>query len=102
MYSGKYHRHFNNKGEKLNIKSMAYVNNLAPTVLEHWARLTPGQLEATSYVDKPDMTSREIASVVASALGQRVPGPPLPTALAAALIKPVDILARAMGRSGNP
>lgn len=85
-------------GPGRNAKSMAYVDNLVPAAIEAWLALREGELRSVNYVDKPDLTSAQIAAALAAAFGRRVPGPPIPAPLARALLTPVDALSRLLGR----
>ena len=91
-------RRFLQVGSGENRKSMCYVDNLVAAMLFHWARGLAG-LQLFNYADKPDMSSREIADEIATALGLRPTRFRIPLGLAIALISPLDLLGRLIGRS---
>ncbi len=85
-------------GRGSNVKSMAYVDNLVPAVLDRWLALVPGTLEILNYVDKPDLSSARIATSVAEALGRKVPRPAIPPLLARILLSSADRLGAIRGK----
>ncbi|ACQ79428.1 NAD-dependent epimerase/dehydratase [Beutenbergia cavernae DSM 12333] len=96
-------RRFVPVGPGRNRKSMAYVTNLVEAILHVWTR-PPGDVrtdgfEVYNYADKPDLTSREVVSVVYRSLGRREPGLRLPLAPAVWAAKPFDLVAHLTGRN---
>jgi nucleoside-diphosphate-sugar epimerase len=84
-------------GEARNYKSLSYVENLIDATLFLWERGFEG-FELHNFVEKPDLTSREIAQAVADALGKASPGPTLPMPVALALALPFDAFTAATGK----
>ena len=84
-------------GDGRNIKSLAYVENLA-AFLAFCLGFGPG-VHVYNYVDKPDMTMNELVAFVRRGLGQKARDGfrvPYPVALTAAAV--VDGVARFTGR----
>jgi nucleoside-diphosphate-sugar epimerase len=84
-------------GEANNHKSLSYVENLLEATLYLWERGFSG-LEIYNFVEKPDLTSRQIAEAVASALGKTTPGPTLPMPLVLTLTLPFDVVTALTGK----
>jgi nucleoside-diphosphate-sugar epimerase len=83
-------------GSGKNVKSMAYVGNVA-AFLAHTLSLGPG-VHVFNYVDRPDMSTGELVEFIQRSLGKPVKTAriPLPVALAAGHL--MDVLARLSGR----
>jgi len=83
-------------GSGSNIKSMAYVGNLA-AFLRFSLSLGPG-VHIFNYVDLPDMTTKELVNYVLHALGrpERMRAIPLPLAMTAGYL--LDAISRITGR----
>ncbi len=62
-------------GNGKNKKSMGYVGNLAGILA---AQVSNSGLKIYNYCDKPDLTSREIAEVIANAIGKKLPAYSIP------------------------
>lgn len=58
-------------GKSANIKSIAYVENLVQATLFLKNKLRPG-VQVYNYVDEPQLSSREIANVIAGALHKKI------------------------------
>ena len=84
-------------GRAGNYKSLSYVENLLDATLYLWQRGFTG-LELYNFVEKPDLTSREIAQAVADALGRKTPGPTLPMPAVLALALPFDAITAVTGK----
>ena len=84
-------------GKATNHKSLSYVENLIEATLFLWERGFTGS-EVFNFVEKPDLTSRQIAQSVADALGRPSPGPTLPMAAVLALALPFDAVTALTGR----
>lgn len=84
-------------GKASNYKSLSYVENLLDATLFLWQRGFEGS-EIYNFVEKPDLTSREIAQSVAEALGKRSAGPTVPMPAALALALPFDAFTAITGR----
>lgn len=83
-------------GPGTNVKSMAYVGNIA-AFLAHCLSLSPG-VHITNYADAPDMNTRELVRHICRCLGknERVRQIPLGVAMTAGRV--LDLVARATGR----
>ena len=90
-------RRFVIAGKATNYKSLSYVENLVDATMHLWGRGGTG-FELFNFVEKPDLTSREIAQAVADALGLPSPGPTLPVPLVLALSLPFDAVTAVTGR----
>jgi nucleoside-diphosphate-sugar epimerase len=84
-------------GHAGNYKSLSYVENLLDATLYLWERGFSG-FELYNFVEKPDLTSRQIAQAVADALGRPSPGPTLPMPLVLALALPFDAVTAVTGK----
>jgi nucleoside-diphosphate-sugar epimerase len=84
-------------GRASNLKSLSYVENLIDATLHLWNR-SPGGFEVYNFVEKPDLTSREIAESVAKALGRSSPGPTLPMPVVLAIALPFDAVTALTGK----
>lgn len=84
-------------GSGTNVKSMAYVDNVAAFLI-HTLSLGPG-VHTFNYADGPDMTTRELVEFVKRCLGRngRIPRIPMPVALAGGYF--FDGLSRLIGRN---
>ena len=86
-------------GSGQNVKSLVYVENLVAATLLAWRRSGAPPFEIVNVVDKPDLTSREIAETVYQALGRRPPRLGIPLALGLALGLPFDAFSLMTGVS---
>lgn len=84
-------------GPGTNVKSMAYVDNVAAFLI-HTLSFGPG-IHIFNYADGPDMTTRELVEFVKRCLGRngRIPQIPMPVALAAGYF--FDGFSRLTGRT---
>ncbi len=84
-------------GHGENLKSMAYVGNVAAFIL-HTLSFPPGE-HIFNYVDGPDMNTRQLVTHVRSCLGlpEKVQSIPRPVAMVAAGL--LDVAARISGHS---
>jgi nucleoside-diphosphate-sugar epimerase len=86
-------------GEGQNIKSLSYVENLVDATCQMWFR--PGDQrrawEVFNYVEKPDLTSDQIASCIYRALGKERPRWRVPYGLARLVVWPLDLVIAATG-----
>jgi len=83
-------------GNGNNIKSVAYVENLAAATLFCISKLKYG-VGVYNYVDEPQMTTRQIVERIAEYAGVSVPGLIIPLSLAMAGTYVFDILGRVTG-----
>jgi nucleoside-diphosphate-sugar epimerase len=84
-------------GRASNLKSLSYVENLIDATLYLWDRAQPG-FDVYNFVEKPDLTSREIAESVARALGRSKPGPTVPMPVVLAMALPFDAVTALTGK----
>lgn len=84
-------------GRATNHKSLSYLENLLDATLYLWNRGW-SEMEVFNFVEKPDLTSREIAETVAAALGRSRPLPSIPLVLALAATLPFDVATAVTGR----
>jgi GlcNAc-P-P-Und epimerase len=85
-------------GRGENIKSMCYVENLTAFLRYLFERAKPGTA-LYNYVDSPDMRSHEIVECICRALRRPSPAFSLPLGAALALIWPVDVAAKLLGKT---
>jgi nucleoside-diphosphate-sugar epimerase len=83
-------------GDGTNIKSLAYVENVAAATLFLIDRLEPG-LQTYNYADVPHLTTAELVRCIAANLQVSVPFIRIPKPLALACAFPFDVVARATG-----
>src|SRR5690554_1446803 len=91
-------RRFLPVGPGTNRKSMCVVTNLVAATIALWTGAPAREDEVYNYVDKPDLTSREVVETIYRALGRRVPRSRIPEGLAVGLAKPFDVLGRVLRR----
>ena len=84
-------------GSGKNVKSMAYVGNVA-AFLAHVLSLGPG-VHTFNYVDGPDMNTRDLVAHIRNCLGKTGDGPRIPKMLAMAGGHMLDLVARVSGRT---
>lgn len=85
-------------GDGSNVKSLSYVENLVAATMYLWPRHGDG-FEPFNFIDKPDLTSGQIAATVAASLGRRSAGLRLPIGAVLALAKPFDLVIKVTGRN---
>ena len=90
-------RRFVIAGRASNHKSLSYVENLLDATLYLWQRGFDG-MAIYNFVEKPDLTSRQIAEFVSKALGLPSPGPTLPLWSVLAMLLPFDIVTAFSGK----
>jgi len=95
IHSGKYLP----VGAGSNIKSLSYVENIVACTLYLWAKQDRAAYETFQYIDKPDLTSHEIASQIYESLGRKVPSVHLPLGLACACAFPFDLIIKLTGKN---
>jgi nucleoside-diphosphate-sugar epimerase len=86
-------------GAGTNIKSLSYVENIVDATLMLWAREDLPAFDVFNYIDKPDLTSRQIADAIYRALGRTPPSFSVPTPLALLLGLPFDAVIALTGRN---
>ena len=92
-------RMFMRVGEGTNYKSLVYVDNLVDATLGLWSDLPPGAVDVCNMVDKPDLTSREIAEAIYAALGRKPPRVSIPLAAALVASLPFDLVIALTGKN---
>lgn len=91
-------RRFLRVGPGTNRKSMAYVGNVVEYISSRLP-VAPG-VTVRNYADKPDLSTRELVTLVNAELGRRGPAlPSLPLWLGLAAGGAFDLLARVTGRT---
>ena len=86
-------------GPMANVKSLSYVENLVDATLFLWDKRDRGAFEAYNWVEKPDMSSRQIADAIYASLGRSAPTWSVPLPLALALATPFDLVIKLTGRN---
>ena len=92
-------------GHGRNIKSLSYVENIVDATLYLWNLAGQGPpritapFDVVNYIDKPDLTSRQITDICYAALGKHAPSLSLPLPLAMALSLPFDLAAAITGKN---
>ena len=84
-------------GNPTNVKSLSYVENLVDATMWLWAKHGEG-FDIFNFVEKPDLTSLQIAETIASGLGRNSAGLRLPMWLVRILALPFDALTKITGR----
>lgn len=82
-----------------NIKSLSYVENLVDATLFLWERPSTASFDAYHWVEKPDLTSGQIAALISTALGRPTPRLRIPLRAALVLAAPFDTVIRLTGRN---
>lgn len=88
-------------GDGANRKSLACVENVVDAMQYLLARDAPARFEVWNYVDKPDLTSAELANLIHDELGRAPPRVRLPLGVALTLAAPLDAFAR-LAQRNNP
>jgi nucleoside-diphosphate-sugar epimerase len=86
-------------GDGSNLKSLAYVDNLVAATLLMWFGAARPAFDVFNYVDKPDLTSREITNAICRSLRRRPPRLRIPWHLAALAVLPFDLAIAATGHN---
>lgn len=96
-------RKFVQVGPGTNIKSLSYVENIVEATWFLWNRMFTGAIaspfEVFNYIDKPDLTSREIASTIYEALQRTPPRMTVPLGLAMLGGLPFDAVIALTGKN---
>jgi GlcNAc-P-P-Und epimerase len=90
-------------GNGRNVKSLSYVENIVDATLYLWnlggtPRFTP-PFDVFNYIDKPDLTSRQITEVCYASLGKRAPSFSMPLPLAIMMGWPFDLFTLVTGKN---
>ncbi len=79
-------------GEGKNVKSVAYVENIAEATRFLFETMNQG-LQIFNYVDEPQLTTRELVAVIATKAGLPVPTFSIPLSVALPAAKVFDVIA---------
>tara|TARA_B100000959_G_scaffold261238_1_gene298617 strand:+ start:4595 stop:5632 length:1038 start_codon:yes stop_codon:yes gene_type:complete len=82
-----------------NIKSLSYIENIADATLFLMNKDGLAPFEIFNYIDKPDLTSVEIAETCYASLGKKLPKWRPPTWLLLLGAKPFDIIIKLTGKN---
>ncbi|MCA9300065.1 MAG: NAD(P)-dependent oxidoreductase, partial [Phycisphaerales bacterium] len=94
VQSGKYIQF----GPGANIKSLSYVENIVEATMYLWERDWTG-FDVFNYIDKPDLTSRQIAATVYESLGKKAPKATFPLWLGRLACIPFDLVIALTGKN---
>jgi nucleoside-diphosphate-sugar epimerase len=86
-------------GAGMNVKSLVYVDNVVNATLALWGRDGAPAFDVVNAVDKPDLTSEQIADAIYDALGRAPTRVRLPLGVAVVLGTPFDLVSRTTGRN---
>lgn len=89
-------------GAATNIKGLSYVENTVEATLHLWSKMDePGKptYDPYNFIEKPDMSSRQIAESIAKSLGKAKPGPTVPMWFALLAAKPFDLVIALTGKN---
>lgn len=92
-----YRRLYLQVGGGTNTKSICYVENLLDATLFLWESRDVASFDRFNYVDKPDLSSRELSELIAAVLGRKRAGLRVPLQLALAMCWPFEIARRCCG-----
>ncbi len=82
-----------------NIKSLSYIENIADATLFLMDKEDLAPFEIFNYIDKPDLTSVEIAETCYTSLGKKLPKWRPPTWLLLLGAKPFDLVIKLTGKN---
>jgi nucleoside-diphosphate-sugar epimerase len=82
-----------------NIKSLSYVENIVDATMHLWLQDRDSAFEVFNYIDKPDLTSRQISLAVYEALGKRPPRISWPMWMVRCGAIPFDIIIALTGKN---
>ncbi len=78
-------------GDGMNLKSLAFVDNIVDATLDAWDRVQGEAISLFNYVDKPDLTSGQIADIIYQELQKKPPRITIPYPIARLLALPFDL-----------
>lgn len=84
-------------GKADNVKSIAYVENLVAATLFLKERMKPG-ISVFNYADEPQLTTRQIANVIAETLGKKI-SLTIPKPLGIIMGLPFDLMIKLTGKN---
>jgi len=82
-----------------NIKSLSYIENIADATLFLMDKNDLSPFEVFNYIDKPDLTSVEIAETCYTSLGKKAPRFRIPLWILLLGAKPFDIIIALTGKN---
>jgi nucleoside-diphosphate-sugar epimerase len=82
-----------------NIKSLSYIENIVDATLFLMDKKDLSPFEIFNYIDKPDLTSVEIAETCYASLGKTLPNWRPPTWLLLLCAKPFDVIIKLTGKN---
>ena len=82
-----------------NIKSLSYIENIVQATLFLWDKGDLENFDLFNYIDKPDLTSVEIAEACYHSLGKKLPSLRIPISLLLLAAKPFDVLIALTGKN---
>jgi len=86
-------------GGSTNIKSLSYIENIVDATLYFMGKDASEAFEVYNYIDKPDLTSVEIAETCYESLGKALPKWRPPTWLLLLGAKPFDLIIKLTGKN---
>jgi nucleoside-diphosphate-sugar epimerase len=86
-------------GPARNIKSLSSVHNLVDATLFLWDKTDRPAFDVVAFIDKPDLTSREISQAVFDGLGRKMPSWAIPMWFARLAALPFDVVIAITGRN---
>lgn len=92
-------RRFMPVGDGGNIKSLSYVENIVELTMFLWSKNNLPAFDVFNYIDKPDLTAKEITGQIYKSLGRREPGLHIPLELACAAAFPFDAVIKVTGKN---
>ncbi|MBL8762507.1 MAG: hypothetical protein JNL50_14525 [Phycisphaerae bacterium] len=95
IHSGKYFQ----VGPGTNIKSLSYVENIVEATAYLWERPNAKAFDVFNYIDKPDLTSRQIGETIYEGLNRKPPGFAVPMWLAMLGGLPFDLVIALTGKN---
>jgi nucleoside-diphosphate-sugar epimerase len=93
-----YRKRFFFVGKGDNIKSVAYVENLADATIFAIQHIQPG-IEILNYSDEPQMTTSQIVDIISDIMQRGLPKLRIPLRLATSIGSAFDLLAKLTGRN---
>jgi nucleoside-diphosphate-sugar epimerase len=86
-------------GPGTNIKSLSYIENIMAATLYLWEKPDRAAFDVYNYIDKPDLTSREISAAIYDALNWKFPKLHFPLGLALFAALPFDAVIKLTGKN---
>lgn len=86
-------------GDGNNVKSLSYVENIVDATLFLWDKPARPPFDLYNYVEKPDLTSRQICETILHALGKKPVSWHIPLWAACLAALPFDLVINLTGRN---